>query len=84
MAAASGGIGHGATFTIRLPLVAVMPETAEAIGDEMPTSAGVASYRIFVADDNTDAAETLASVLKYHAQQQLIGRYPRRPDSTII
>lgn len=67
--AASGGIGHGATFTIRLPLVAAMPETAEAIGDEMPTSAGVASYRILVADDNTDAAETLASVLKYHGHE---------------
>jgi PAS domain S-box-containing protein len=69
VAAASGGIGQGASFYVRLPLTAVAADaidTAEGVSSITP---GAASYRILVADDNVDAAETLGSVLTFHGHQ---------------
>ncbi|MBE7940876.1 MULTISPECIES: ATP-binding protein [Ramlibacter] len=61
--AASPGVGQGSTFTVRLPC---LPQTAEAA----PASDGAgpvlshADLRVLVADDNVDAAETLATLLE--------------------
>jgi signal transduction histidine kinase/CheY-like chemotaxis protein len=56
--AASEGIGRGAQFTLRLPLI-------DPPGIEAPRSAGQKSegYRLLIVDDNVDAADSLAQLL---------------------
>jgi PAS domain S-box-containing protein len=63
--AASDGVGKGSTFTVRIPLSAAQPEAAENLatrGTEAP--AGTSRLRVLVADDNRDAAESLAALLR--------------------
>ncbi|MET0980541.1 MAG: ATP-binding protein [Telluria sp.] len=66
VAASSEGAGKGSTFAVRLPLeLAGVPATAgaRAAGSvRMPGN----TFRILVADDNVDAATTLASLLEMH------------------
>ncbi|HEX4025094.1 MAG TPA: ATP-binding protein [Steroidobacteraceae bacterium] len=60
--AASGGAGAGSTFRVRLAVVE--PRTAAEVPAALhpePTAGGV---RILVADDNRDAAQTLALILE--------------------
>ncbi len=70
--AESVGIGQGSTFTIRLPLSAPRDDCADvglaggnAVG-QLPrgSTATVVGRRILVADDNVDAAELLAQLLR--------------------
>jgi signal transduction histidine kinase/ActR/RegA family two-component response regulator len=65
VSAASQGHGQGATFAIRLPLAGTDNNTCHAV-ERVPVHASpeLGSYRILVADDNVDAAETLASILR--------------------
>jgi PAS domain S-box-containing protein len=62
VSAASPGRGQGSTFTVRLPLSREVPTSAP-----LPTvetgSAGPAARRVLIADDNADAAGTLACLL---------------------
>ncbi len=59
--AESEGLGHGATFTVHLPL-------AVGTGDDLPESTHAAPSdargRVLVVDDNSDAAESLAMMLQ--------------------
>ena len=59
--ASSDGIGRGSAFTLRLPALqhAMQPSDLPAQGVGTPVAA-----RILVVDDNVDAAETLAAVLR--------------------
>jgi len=60
--AKSAGIGRGATFTLRIPLI-----EGEYLATAAPPKAhthSVAGLRILVVEDNYDAAETLAEFLR--------------------
>jgi CheY-like chemotaxis protein/two-component sensor histidine kinase len=59
----SDGAGQGAEFIIRLPLVSTQSRAA-APSRESDTIPALASRRILVADDNHDAAESLATLLE--------------------
>jgi PAS domain S-box-containing protein len=63
--AASAGVGRGSEFTVRLPL-ACEEKPGEAAAP-VPIAAGgapVARRRILVVDDNADAAESFAEILR--------------------
>ncbi len=57
----SAGLGQGAVFTVRLPLLQARQATLEVPEPEL--SAGTASMRVLVVDDNLDAAEGLRLLL---------------------
>jgi signal transduction histidine kinase/CheY-like chemotaxis protein len=67
VAASSAGPGRGSEFTIHLPSTLVVAETTGK-GADVTAPAGTAtppaSCRILVADDNRDAADSLALVLE--------------------
>jgi signal transduction histidine kinase len=59
--ATSEGPGRGSEFTVRLPTVAPPPTVSERVdGDVAPA----ASRRVLIVDDNRDAAETLAELVR--------------------
>jgi signal transduction histidine kinase len=64
--ARSPGVGHGATFTIRLPLVE-QPVTAPPAATPQPDSL----LRVLIVDDNRDAADSLAMLLQFEGRQTL-------------
>ena len=66
VAAESVGVGHGSTFTVRLPLAAadVQREPATASAKQTPAPRP-ASRRVLVLDDNVDGAESLAMMIEH-------------------
>jgi PAS domain S-box-containing protein len=64
--ASSEGIGKGSTFTIRLPLADQLAATVDKKEVDRRTkhAANAKRYRVLVADDNIDAAETLSAMLE--------------------
>ena len=61
--ASSDGTGKGSTFTVRVPLTVAQPQVNDDLSaPEAPV--GTPSLRILVADDNRDAAESLAALLR--------------------
>ena len=64
VSASSGGLGQGATFTVRLPVRAVARRDATAADPGGPSRGGIlGGFRIVVVDDDGDARELLQSVL---------------------
>ena len=58
----SAGLGHGSEFVVRLPALAVTPESTLQPTPETPLP--TTSRRILIVDDNRDSAITLAMWLK--------------------
>ncbi|EMN5127010.1 PAS domain S-box protein [Burkholderia contaminans] len=72
ISAESDGPGHGATFTVRLPIDRVARATrGDVRGPVKPVRAGTTPLRILIVDDNRDSADTLAVLL------QVKGHAPR-------
>jgi len=66
LSAASEGLGRGSTFTVRLPLSAP-PHAAEHEAPQERRSGRCC--RVLVADDNRDAAESLADLLRMEGHE---------------
>lgn len=64
VAASSDGLGKGATFEVRLPLAEPNPPSVANERRALPSSSQSAALRVLVADDNLDAAESLATLLQ--------------------
>jgi signal transduction histidine kinase/CheY-like chemotaxis protein len=62
--AASEGLGHGATFTVRLPLAKTMPPAHSRRPLSQDGWAASIEGVILVVDDNRDAADSLAELLE--------------------
>lgn len=62
--ASSEGVGRGSTFTVRLPIDAAGVLSGSTVnGSEGTGRSAGRTFRILVADDNADAAMTLAALL---------------------
>ncbi len=62
--ATSAGLGHGSEFVVRLPLSRTghpLPPSAAGVPEETPNGP---SQRILIIDDNRDAADTMAMLLR--------------------
>jgi PAS domain S-box-containing protein len=92
--ARSAGLGSGSEFSVRLPRSSV--RVADAITDQFsggaPRAQG-APWRVLVADDNRDAADSLALVLEcaghhvwrtYSGQEALAAALRERPEVLIL
>jgi len=86
--ARSAGLGHGAVFEIRLPLIEIASESLTATLEPK-----VRPRRVMVVDDNADAANSLAMLLEidgheaqavYTAQQALDRVEALRPDVILL
>ncbi len=68
--AKSEGPGHGSEFTVRLPLHIAMPrEPVPADVPEPEAEVPVAPWRLVIADDLRDNADSLADLLRRHGHQ---------------
>jgi CheY-like chemotaxis protein len=94
VSAASEGLGYGSTFTVRLPRAAVM--SSQPAIEHRPEHRGsglTARCKVLVADDNKDAANSLAMVLEmsgfevlvaYSGSQALEIGSRERPDAFVL
>jgi len=65
ISASSEGLGKGSEFTVRLPAPPNNPqELQRQLTDEAQSAAPPTSRRILVVDDNVDAADSLATLLR--------------------
>lgn len=64
----SEGLGTGSQFTVRLPLCAA-GVVASSTEEQVATAGTVEPLRILVADDNADAAASLAMLLKMNGHE---------------
>jgi len=64
VAAHSGGPGHGSEFTLRLPLLEIQRQPAPRAVPPEPAPMASAGLRVLIVDDNRDAADMLAQVLR--------------------
>ncbi|MCU0759603.1 MAG: ATP-binding protein [Steroidobacteraceae bacterium] len=66
LSATSGGRGHGSEFVLRLPRAVAQPQAVVAplAGPERIATLGARARRLLVVDDNVDAADSLAQMLR--------------------
>ena len=60
--ARSRGVGFGSEFVVRLPLI--RPQASRPKVDDAPAARASASRKVLIADDNRDAADSLAVLLR--------------------
>jgi PAS domain S-box-containing protein len=72
VSASSEGLGKGSEFVVRLPAISALSSPLSALsqasGEAAPAPAGP-PRRILVVDDNVDAAESLAMILRLEGQE---------------
>jgi PAS domain S-box-containing protein len=66
---ASPGMGRGSEFSVRLPGVAQSEGSAQTTRIDVMADGALPTRRILVVDDNEDAAETLAALLRLKSQK---------------
>jgi CheY-like chemotaxis protein len=69
VAAASAGLGQGSQFTLRLPLATAPPPAPEPAPSGTLEGSPQTPRRILVVDDNGDAAESLALILRLRGHE---------------
>jgi CheY-like chemotaxis protein/two-component sensor histidine kinase len=69
--ASSAGPGKGSVFIVRLPLGERISAASERAGVE-PEPRSVLSRRVLIADDNRDAAESLAILLRFEGHDVVV------------
>jgi CheY-like chemotaxis protein len=62
--AASAGLGLGTEFVVRLPLLSNVPAANPAVHDSPSSIVNATTRRILVVDDNRDAADSMAILLR--------------------
>lgn len=62
--ASSAGLGKGSEFKVRLPLSTVKVNEPTRLGYSRSVRAPISGHRLLVVDDNKDAADTLAMMLR--------------------
>jgi CheY-like chemotaxis protein len=67
--AESPGEGQGATFTVRLPLIATHLETTSESGQKLDCASGLHGMQILVVDDEADMREFLVFLLEEYGAQ---------------
>jgi signal transduction histidine kinase len=81
--ARSEGAGKGSVFTVRLPLtMARAAGEAQVVTPEAPPSG--AARRVLVVDDNVDAADTLAEMLRPYGHQVAVAYSPEEALQTFM
>ena len=71
--AQSAGIGQGSTFTLRLPMVSVLPIPVQHVPVGVLASDQIELHgrRVLIVDDNVDVATTLAEMLALSGHQTI-------------
>ncbi|HVH55854.1 MAG TPA: ATP-binding protein [Vicinamibacterales bacterium] len=64
VSAASDGIGHGSTFSVRLPIPAVLPRRASESADDDPFAIRLHGVSLLVVDDDASTRELLRNLFE--------------------
>jgi CheY-like chemotaxis protein/two-component sensor histidine kinase len=69
----SGGVGRGSEFKIHLPRTAIVADSAESGTERVEVNpSSILRFKLLVADDNRDAADSLAMLLEMNGHDVLV------------